>query len=338
MKVLFSAHDAGGANAILPVVLRLLERGEDVRGVLAGPAERIFSSNHVPFVGASGRGGQAATSGLDLTPPDLFLAGTSMGDTVDKKILAALGGRTPSLYVLDFWLNYWQRFSTVGKKDFAFLPTKVCVMDDTSRTEMIAEGFSSAHVIVTGNPHFDHFSAAVTRTAEEKGRVLFVSQPLRAGALPGFVAPADDEYEALETLIGTLPDSCSLSIRPHPKEAPDKYARYLGGRVRLAPVPTLEEALSASGLVVGVCSPVLIQAAAAGKKVLSYEPHLAGPDPLVSNRVGVTTRIGSREELRDALAAYARGEWPFVTRSVREVWPLGATGRVLAVADELARR
>lgn len=300
MKILFSAKDPGGKNAIAPVLEALRKRGDEV--------------------------GEAVTN------PDIFIAGTSAGNTPDKEILQSLG-KVPSLYVLDFWLNYWQRFSTLGKKDFTFLPTKICVMDDIAKEDMLAEGFDPSCIVVTGNPHFDHFADAVTRTTEEKDRVLFISQPLRAtAATPGFAPVASDEYTALSDLIAavdSLPDSFYISIRLHPKETADKYAAQLGPRVRIAPENTLEEALSASGLIVGISSPVLMQAAAAGKKVLSYEPDLAGPDPLVSNRVGVTTRIDSKEALQSALASYAKGEWPFKVRPLREVWPAGATERVV---------
>ena len=308
MKVLFAAQDPGGRNAIMPVILALKSEGAEV--------------------------------GTDVAEPDIFIAGTSAGDSLDKQIMRTLGV-TPSLYVLDFWLNYWQRFSSAGKKDFAFLPTRICVMDEIAKKEMIAEGFPTERLIVTGNPHFDHFADAVERKGEEE-RILFVSQPLSSlAAMPGFSAAACDEYAAIGNILDvlrTLPPKYYLSLRLHPKEPKGKYKEYLEPRVRRADEPTLEEALSKSGLIIGMSSPVLIQAAAAGKKVLSYEPELLGNDPLVSNRVGVTTRIESKEALADALVAYAIGKWDFKTRSLREVWPKGATERVVEVVHALVAK
>ena len=329
MNVLFSARDAGGANAIAPVIAALAEEGASLQGVVDGPACDIFAAAHVPFrVGREG-----AT--------DLFIAGTSTGDSPDKRLLRELGG-APSLSVLDFWFNYWQRFSTTGKKDFAYLPTRVCVMDDVAKEEMRAEGFPSDRLVVTGNPHFDHFADHISLENEEAERVLFVSKTLgSSAALPGFSSFAYDEYAILKDVLlalEALPETHYLSIRLHPKEPRDKYAEFIGPRVRRAPEPTLEEALSGAGLVVSMVSPVAMQAAAAGKKVLCYEPETVGNDPLVSNRVGVTTRIGDTGALADAFSAYARGEWPFTTRPLREVWPAGATERVVAVAHALAHR
>ncbi|MDO8553032.1 MAG: hypothetical protein Q7S01_05955 [bacterium] len=326
MKVLFSAKDAGGANAIAPVIAALSLEGAGLRGVLSGPAQDIFAATHIQF--------SVEMAG----PADIFIAGTSAGDSPDKNIMRELG-ETPSLYVLDFWLNYWQRFSTIGKKDFAFLPTRICVMDDVAKEEMIAEGFSAERLIVTGNPHFDHFADAILREGEETERILFISQPLSSVAnIPGFSPISYDEYDTLKDILRaleTLPEQYYVSLRLHPKELPDKYAEYLGPRVRMASERTLEEAISGAGLIIGISSPVLIQAVAGGKKVLSYEPALFGKDPLVSNRAGVTTRIESKEKLFDAFTAYARGEWPFTTRSLREVWPAGATERVVEAVHAL---
>lgn len=329
MKVLFSAKDAGGANAIAPVIAALVAEGTNIQGVVEGPSQKIFTEANIPFTaGAEG-------------PFDIFIAGTSAGDSRDKHIVQELG-ETPSLYVLDFWLNYWQRFSTTDEKDFAFLPTRICVMDDIAKEEMLAEGFPSERIVVTGNPHFDHFADTITREGEEKERILFISQPISSvAALPGFAQVSYDEYETLADIISaveTLPEKYYVSLRLHPKEPADKYEEYLGPRVRRATEATLEGAISKSGLVVGISSPVLMQAAAAGKKVLSYEPKLMGKDPLVSNRVGVTTRIGNKEMLATAISSYSRGEWPFHTKLLREVWPAGATERVVDLVHSLIKK
>ncbi len=307
MKVLFSAQDPGGRNAILPVVEMLKADGAEVGG--------------------------------DIKNPDIFIAGTSAGDSLDKKIMMTLGD-IPSLYVLDFWLNYWQRFSTTDKKDFVYLPSKICIMDDIAKEEMIAEGFPAERLVITGNPHFDHFADNIMSENEDENRILFISQPLSSVAsLPGFSQILYDEYATLKDVVSvleTLPKQYYLSLRLHPKEPADKYEEFLGPRVRRATEPTLEEALSGSGLIVGISSPVLMQAVAAGKRVLSYEPKIYGKDPLVSNRMGVTTRIESAGALSRAFSAYARDEWPFTTSPLRDVWPAGATERVVGVVHSLA--
>lgn len=316
MRVLVSAQDPGGANAVAPVAEALMRRGDEVVARVEGAARGIFAARGIPSGSSS--------------DPAVVLLGTSGEESIEKRITTEMRGKAPIVAVLDYWANYWQRFSNPGIKDFAYLPDVVCVMDEVAKEEMVAEGFPPEVITVTGNPAFDHFADGITREHEDPKHILFISQPLRLdGQVPGFAAPIWDEYAVLETLRDALPVSCTLFIRLHPRDAVGKYDRYLNTRIRLAPEATLEEALSASGLVVGTSSHVLLQAAAAGKKVLSYEPALTGPDEMVSNRTGVTIRIESPQELTEALKAYADGKWSYTTRPLREVWPAGATERVI---------
>jgi hypothetical protein len=333
MNILFCANDSGGANSIAPVIELLLRQGAQTIGYLTGPARDIFSARGIPFEDS----GSIET--ILATKPDVFVAGTSVGNSLDKQILAHLGN-VPSIYVLDFWLNYWQRFSTIGEKDFKYLPSVVCIMDGVAKEEMVGEGFPPERLVVTGNPHFDHFCDSVSCDVEDLYRILFVSQPVRSLAmLPGFASVAHDEYATLEDTISAikaLPNKYYLSIRLHPREPANKYDHYLSSRLRIASERQVEAALSVSGLVVGISSPVLMQAAAAGKKVLSYEPNLAGKDPLVSNRVGVTPLVNRKEDLQEALMNYSQGVWSYRARSMREVWPVGATERVVEVVNRLS--
>lgn len=316
MKVLVTAQDPGGANAVMPVAEALLRRGDTVVARVEGAARRMFETRCIPL--------------RDCADPTVVLLGTSGGESIEKRITTEFRSKSPMLAVLDFWSNYWQRFSSLGIKDFAYLPDVVCVMDNVAKEEMIADGFHPEHITITGNPHFDHFADGITREHEDPKRILFVSQPIRKDAtLPGFAPAASDEYAALEAAISSLPPGNTLFIRLHPREPADKYDTYVSDRVRIARETTLEAALSASGLITGVASQALMQAAAADKKVLCYEPVLNGPDEMVSNRIGVTTRIESPQALAEALRKYAAGKWPYATRPLREVWPAGATERVM---------
>ena len=325
MRVVVSAQDPGGANSVVPVAEALMRRGEEVVARAEGAARGMFEARHIP-------------SGTE-SEPSVVLLGTSGGESIEKRVTTEMRGKVPTIAVLDFWSNYWQRFSSPGVKDFAYLPDRVCVMDDVAKEEMIAEGFPPERIAVTGNPHFDHFADGITREHEDPKRILFISQPLRIdGAKPGFTPPALDEYAVLEAIRDALPQNCTLSIRFHPRDIPDKYDSYLNDRISIASEATLEEALSKSGLIIGMATPVLMQAAAAGKKVLCYEPVPNEPDEMVSNRVGVTTRIGSPEELAKALKEYAVGKWPYTNRPMREVWPAGATERVVEEVLALVRK
>ena len=268
--------------------------------------------------------------GEHIANPAIFLAGTSVSpDSADKKFLES-HPEVPSVYVLDFWGNYRMRFTVASGA--LLVPTVFCVIDESAKRGAIAEGIPADHIVVTGNPYFEHFADRVTRAHEEKGRVLFISQPIRAdaGAAYGF-----DEYQALEDVKSEIErlDGLELAIQLHPRDDVHKFDHYLGTTTALSTDP-LDHALSRAGLVVGMFSPVLIQAAAAGKPVLSYQPG-GTRDPLPTNRLGLTRKASGREQLREALAEYAAGTYQSAPVRVGDLWPKGATERIVNVIDRL---
>lgn len=317
-RILWSAADPGGYDAVAPVVHALVARGEDVSGILGPPASLMAE-----------RDGLSATGVTDINPflvpsslsaASLFLAGTSGGASVDKDIMRSLA--IPSLYVMDFWSQYQERFPIP--------PTAICVIDERMKEEMVAAGFAPAILHTTGNPHYDCFTEQISHRSGLDALALFISQPVSKGAVRyGF-----DEFGVLRDVIAAMPAGMSLSIRLHPRDEPHKYDSFLGERIQISNASTLEGALSEAGIVVGMFSPVLMQARAAGKRAISYLPHLAQGDPLPTNRIGLTTAVYEYGELRDALM-HAPGE---DTPSFRELFPAGATERVLGVIDELLAR
>jgi len=311
-RILWSANDPGGANAVMPVIEALLRRGDEVVGVVTGPALEITQQKKLPVALES------------PWRPDLFLAGTSGTlDSVDKQLLRTLRN-APSVYVMDFWNNYRMRFAET-------LPTRLCVIDEPSKRAAIAEGLPAESLVVTGNPHFDHFADRVTRDHEDHTLLLFISQPIRAddGGKYGF-----DEYRALEDVIASLPPGYRLGIRLHPRDNKHQFDAYLNNRVFVTE-GTLEETLSRAGLVIGMFSPVLIQAAVAGKAVLSYEPGLIGEDPLPTNQLGLTHCVHSVEELSTEMESYHSGARSHSRADISMLWPPGATKRVVQVVDSL---
>ena len=342
-SILVSANDPGGANAILPVVQALLARGDTIQSIVTGPALKQFRSAGFPsqYLGENlsiGIIDGALLSEDDLAravesfKPEAYLAGTSTGNSIDKKIFKSLR-ECPSVYVIDFWSQYGHRFSQ-PESDLSHLPARICVIDSRMRDEMIAEGFPDDRLRITGNPHFEHFTEHITREAEERSRVVFVSQPIRQDAAEGMPAgTALDEFEVLERVLAVLPPHLHLSIRLHPREEVRKFDTYLNERVTIAREPTLEEALSKAGLVIGMFSPVLMQAALAGKPAISYQSAATQEDPLPTNALCITQRIGNNEELSRFLTAYENGTWrPAHTTGP---FPAGATERVVEVIDEL---
>ncbi|MDP2651824.1 MAG: polysialyltransferase family glycosyltransferase [bacterium] len=332
-RILWSANDPGGANAVVPVVAALIERGDEVVGIVTGPAIDIAKQKGFVVQDADKYSEDELKETVARARPDVFLAGTSGSyDSIDKKIFKLLHG-VPSVCVLDFWSNYRMRFSAEGE-GLEYMPTIVCVMDELARREMLAVGFDDARIRITGNPHTEHFTEGITRDREDPNEIVFISQPLKSDNDPY----PFDEFTVVEHLVRTLeslPTRFHLKLRLHPREEAHKFDEFMNERVRMSSAATLEEALSTAGLVVGMYSPVLIQAAAVGKPVISYEPNLIGEDPLVTNRFGLTNKVSTEKELERALKAYVAGEPSATTLDVSTIWPKGAAERILIVIDEL---
>ena len=346
-RILVSANDPGGANAILPVIRMLSERGDSLHCIATGPAldqfrSTFLSPQYLDKKLSIGVIDGALLSDADLPHeiqtfrPDVFLAGVSIGDSIDKRILRQLKN-TPSVDVIDFWSHYGRRFSE-ARADYGHLPSRVCVIDERMRNEMLAEGFPPERLVVTGNPHFEHFTEGITRDAEDKECAVFISQPIRKDdAQSGTQLEGGyDEYQVLETVVACLPAGMRLSIRLHPREEKNKFDSYLTGRVTIAGEATLEEALSHAGLVIGMFSNVLMQAAFAHKPTISYQPGKAGDDPLPSNALGITALATDEEELRNLFSSYTNGTFPRPESGVERVWPKGATEHVVTVIDGLS--
>ena len=128
-----------------------------------------------------------------------------------------------------------------------------------------------------------------------------------------------------------------FSIRCHPREERVKFDAYLNERVATAGEATLEETLSKAGLVIGMFSPVLMQSALAGKPTISYQPERTGGDPLPTNVLGITQEPKNEKELDGLLSAYVKGTFPRAKSGVGNLWPKGATLRVVAVIDQLTQ-
>lgn len=331
--ILFSANDPGGGNAILPVVRALVARGIEAYGVATGPALTMFQKAGLPVVDGVMLSDEQIAQVISERAPALFLAGSSIGESIDKKIFRLLN-TVPSVYVIDFWSHYGHRF-VEARSDLSHVPTHICAIDERMRAELLTEGFPESVIRVTGNPHFDHFTEGITRLGEVRERVLYISQPVREDMVrAGAHDRGYDEYEALEGLLKVLPTGLSVSIRLHPRDELHKYDAYLGERASIAPEDTLEAALSHAGLVVGMFSPVLMQAAFAGKPTISFQPSLVGPDALPTNALGITLGVHDAAALGALLAKYGAGD-DFPKRSRADLFPVGATERVVSVIDAL---
>lgn len=310
-KILLSAFDIGGGNAVFPVAEKILkDKKSPILLMIGGPSKEIFKKKRIKFIDVDSlQFGDLKKLVIDFQP-DFLISGTSAGLTFDKKILDDLKKiGTKSIYILDYWANYWQRFSS-EKKDFRYLPDMICVMDEKAKTEMLEEGFDSRTIFVTGNPYFDYFQKNITKRSEIKSQILFLSQPISEKEGVSY-----DEFTAIEGVLkvlraGDFPHDFSVIIRPHPRENSEKFGRYIDSKIKIDDKTSVEKLLSKSGLVIGMTSMVLFQAAIAGKRVISYQPNLKTKDFSMKGEFGIGHLATSEKDLKDFITRHFNGTFP----------------------------
>lgn len=283
LNVFFAAHDKGGLNALLPVHKKL-------GGHFATPENPDLS---------------------ELQNADILICGTSLGDTLDKAAInLAKAKNIPCAALLDFWVNYSARFTT--------LPDQIFVMDELAKSEMLEENFKAETIKVTGNPYFDHFNTLQTQTGNSN---LFISQPFTE--LPE--NPLNlNEIQTLEELLPHLPPQ-PLKIKLHPRcQNKDKFNALIQSSKLDIQISTedMEELLCSANLVLGLNSMGLFEAAVLGKKVLSHQPGLRGKDPLITNRNGTSIATTHKEELPAAfqkLQSHQAQKFPLVPKATDNV-------------------
>lgn len=340
-NILLSGSDPGGFQTIIPLIDPLRQEGHSISLIVGGAAVKICADKSLEFIDGDKLTPEELREKVAAIKPDIFISGTSGGYAIDKKILPIIKELgAPSLYVLDFWSNYWQRFSSEKGKDFAFLPDTICVLDQYCKDEMVKEGFAAEIIKITGNPHFDHFADAITTTSEETNTVLFVSQPIREQneKKTSIIYPFD-EYVALQDLVDAVaafPD-VRISVRLHPRENVGKFDELMSkhpSQISLSKESSLEAALSKASCIVGMFSPVLLQAKLASKSVLSYQPGGAATDPLITNKLGITKLVDSKESLVQSMAELHKNDFQDASKEAFS-WPKDATKRVIEVIDFL---
>lgn len=341
-KILVSASDPGSANAVLSVTKELLKRGEIIKCVLGSKSREIFLSQKIDSINGDELSKKQLQKIFQKDDFKFFLAGASIGKTIDKKLLLFCKEKNiPVMYVLDFWSNYWQRFSD-KEKDLKFLPDYICVMDKNAKKEMIKEGFKENDIKITGNPYFDSFISNIGKIRENKKRILFISAPLASDAknYKKSVSFGYSENRVLKDILDTLSEfdqDLNLVIRLHPRDEKKKYSEFIkNARMAISydNIRNIKKSLSRSGLIIGMNSVILLQAALAGKRVISYQPNLRAKDILISNGLGLSKLATSKNQLKKLIAQYATGKMRLKEKT-KNILIKNATKNVLNFIDKI---
>lgn len=310
-RILLTACDTGTANYLLPVLPHLklpnvIVAQAQAAEVLTREGIGFEAINHVHFDELLEQGQRV----LESHKPDLILAGTSWGPSIDKAItLAARAAGIPTYAIVEHWALYAERFSRVQNDQlhdrFKYLPDHVIVNDTRALQEAVAAGIPEDQLLYLGQPHLEQIYKKYKHASNIKRNqeIVFISERIGSDLLTEDSAyNGFDEYEMLETLIRVCKKlERSLLIKLHPQEPADKYDSYLDGkRVRSTREYPLQKLLLESYKIVGMVSMVLLEAALFRNDIISLLPYESRA-MFVGNRIGVTRHVSNASELETML-------------------------------------
>lgn len=306
-KILLFSRDPGGANTVIPLVVALRKKGNEVRLFGKDMALEKYSKAGLEgfdITGLVSEINQGAIENFLLSEkPDFIITGTSSSDFTEKYLWkAAEKLNIPSFAILDQWINYGLRFSRYSTAQIEYrkalsheyLPTKILVMDEFAKEEAIADGIESSRILVTGQPYFETLlkeKEKITSGRLDEIRrkltlkdddfiITFASEPVSIDYANtdywGFTEKTifSELLEGVKRLSAGLEKRISIIIRPHPREDEDSFNEMslgLGERIKIVVDRNSSsmELISLSDIVAGMSSMFLIEALILDKPVLS---------------------------------------------------------------------
>lgn len=271
MKIMFFAHDPGGANAISPLVEPLKENNE-LFIFAKGPALTKLP-NSIEY-----------NDNLAKIKPDLIITGTSANDFTEKHLWQeAKKLNIKSLAILDHWVNYGIRFSKYGLADIdkfdkicEFLPDYIIVMDEFAKSEMVKDGVPENIILPFGNPHFKDILEKSKNIKNIRNQFATPDEILITFASEPYIEDYGhgEEKTVLKDLISITKDkNAKIVVKLHPKEDFSKYKEFESEKIILNKDTTPAEIIKASDIIISMTSMFLIEAMILGKKCISYQPE-----------------------------------------------------------------
>jgi hypothetical protein len=262
-------HDAGGANLILP----WLDDCPAIRAVMDGPARLAWRHRFAE---------RPLAASLDeaLAGSALLVSGTGWASDLEHRAREqARRAGVRSVAVLDHWVNYPQRFERDGIR---CLPDELWVTDPHAAA-LARAALPGVPVRQWENRYLAEQCARIG-PAPGDGSVLYILAPSARAAAAMGVAPAVDEWEALEWflahrhLAGIGPTQ-PIRLRPHPSDPPGRHLAWLAAHadepVSLDHSVGLDEAISRCDWLAGCESMAMVVGLAAGRRVIGTLPPWA---------------------------------------------------------------
>lgn len=371
-KVVVASSHKGSANAISPVIIKLIKQNRvDIVVLSHGPAKEVFQSSGinggaVDYYGIGDTSVDSVSRILEREKPNLVLTGTACQDPKNRNILeqtitlAARGLGIKSLAVLDFWAEYVERFSGLSPAErLDFLPDKIAVMDNIAVEEMLSMGFKKGELVITGNPYFDGLKKEAKKFTEAKKKALKGRIGLNYNFLVYYATTSFERYEEKlgywdldiikiinETLLILPGKKVGLVIGLHPSMPEEDLAKInqyvdFNYRIRTVRNEDSQELILTSDLVLTSWSTIGVEAVLLGKPCISLQPGLREKDPLIVSKLGIIpvgyTEDDCKREIKKAILDedYREREIPMRYTEFRTDGK--ATKRVINLINEMLR-
>ncbi|MBI2045170.1 hypothetical protein HYT23_03865 [Candidatus Pacearchaeota archaeon] len=311
-KILATSWHTGGANAITPVINEL-NMGKKIELVIIGHqySKSVFDNFGIRYKTIESYGLKDVSLNsmgviLDEEKPDLIFTGSSPQDRNNKDVieqnmtLAARFRKIPSLAVLDYWANYWQRVSDINSGErFKFLPDKLAIMDHYAKEAMLRENFPEEKLIITGNPYFDNLRKIAKNFDQSKKNyirkkfnfdilIFYAGGPFKID-LNKYGYWYLDNVMLINEVIKELSNilNCGLVVNFHPRLSPNereeinKYILNNGnGRIIVENDIRSQELILSSDIFATAFSTLAVEAILMKKPCISLQPNLKFTDEI----------------------------------------------------------
>lgn len=269
--------------------------------------------------------------------PDLVVA-TNSPRAERAAILAAGQLGIPSICAVDLFAL--QEVQWIGQPNYA---TRLCVLNESVHGMFLAHGRKPDELVITGNPAFDRLRAPEAiqagaqlrrdRSWDDGKKIVLWASQIEPEHHPFANLSGDPSLprrveRALRDIVAA-DESLRLVVRYHPSERVDFEP---APRVDFSPVSeSISTLLHAVDVVVVTASTVGLEAALAGRPVVSVDTSVFTPDTQYE-AMGVSRGVTDLQELGGAVNEALQGSAPVFTQGQPGKT---ATQKILQVIDSL---
>lgn len=222
--ILAFSRDPGSANALVPVMKKLLETNSvNISAVIDGRAEDIIKSNF-------NYDEQKLDSALDIDSvvhsPDVVLADASEEQGLDTYADATFA-EAPMVLIEDFPGSSTRFLNAIKERPGLHFPEKICVMDEVAKQSLIKKLPELSEVIeVTGQPAFDRIANEdAPQISKETREKLGIGLDEKVIAFMSTDEVTSDQFEKICNEIAQANGSFKFIFRRHPRDN-TSYEQY----------------------------------------------------------------------------------------------------------------